>query len=403
MSFHIVLVGSAAPRAIAGQPGPLATAQHALAAAILGAVPRAVRHTLLAALTAVAACLAASAAPAQSLAYTNPLRSPTTGRPLSCPDPSVTYAPAPATGYYLVCTSGFQPNAFPIYASQDLVHWQRRGFLFPHGRQPWWAVHSTGKAKGGRFWAPELDHIDGQWVIYFAAEFNGAKVALRVPGHGRVKSGRMVIGYGTASSPAGPWSTGILHYAGQLNGAGGAQEPSVPAIDPAAVEDPDTGQLFLFWADEPNQIWAGELGPSGTTLTPQVYRVLGTSEPFECDPRDHHCTVEAPEPFYGPDGGFYLLYSGASTWDSSYAVGVAQAPGPFGPFVKLPHPILRQGGGFYSTGHTSEPVLGPDGNTYILYHARLKPGVDREAATRYLMLGRFTWNGTWPAISDSAP
>jgi arabinan endo-1,5-alpha-L-arabinosidase len=369
----------------------------------LGAVARAVEHILrstrcLVAALAILVLAPAAAASASSLSYHDPLRDPKTGLPLSCPDPSVTSAPAPSTGYDLVCTSGFNRDAFPIYVSQDLVHWQAAGFVFPHGHQPWWAVHSTGHPKGGRFWAPEINRIAGQWVIYFAAEYNAARLNLQIPGHGRLKPNSMMIGYATATSIAGPWHTGVLHYAGQFNDVSTQREDLVPAIDPSLVQDPATGLLYLFWSDQPTQIWAGALSPSGTTLEPQVHRVLRVSAPFECDPRDHHCTIEAPEPFYA-NGNFYLLYSGASTWDSSYAVGVASSPTPFGPFTKLGQPILRQGGGFYSTGHTSEPVVGPDGNTYILFHARTSPGVHRPSATRYLMLGRFALAGAWPTIS----
>jgi beta-xylosidase len=340
----------------------------------------------------------AAGAWAWTLSYHNPLRSPVTGRPLSCPDPSVTYAPS--GGYVLVCTSGFAPDAVPIYVSSDLVHWRADGFVFPHGRQPWWAVPSTGRPRGGRFWAPEINRLDGRWMIYFAAEDNAAKLALRIPGHGRVADGRMVIGYATASSLRGPWRTGVLHYAGQFNAVSSEREDLVPAIDPSLLSNPATGQLYLYWSDQPTQIWAGELSPDGTTLEPQIYRVLRSSEPFECDPRDHHCTIEAPEPFF-TNGKVYLLYSAASTWDSSYAVGVAASTSPFGPFVKLRQPILHQGDGFYSTGHNSEPVLGPDGNVYVLYHARLHPGVERPSATRYLMLGRVVWDADgWPAIAE---
>lgn len=297
-----------------------------------------------------------------------------------------------------MCTSGLDRDAFPIYTSPDLVHWEPDGYVFPRGHEPWWSVTSTGRGSGGRFWAPELDRIDDRWVVYFAAEDNAARLRLQVPGGATVPTGRLVIGFGAATSLAGPWRTGVLHFAGQLPSAVGVPEPAFPAIDPGVVENPATSQIYMFWADEPNQIWAGQLGAGGTTLKPPVYRVLRTTEPFECDPRDHHCTVEAPEPFYAK-GDVYMLYSGASTWDASYDVGVAEAPDPFGPFVKLDEPIIQSGGGFYSTGHTSEPILGPDGNTYVLYHARTKPGVQRQAATRYLMLGRLTWSGNWPQIS----
>jgi beta-xylosidase len=374
-----------------------------IGAAILGAVARPVLHIVRPALAALAIfVLAPSAiASAGTLSFHNPLRDPRTGMPLSCPDPSVSNAPPPSTGYYLVCTSGFGPDAFPIYASHDLVHWQPHGFVFPKGHQPWWAVHSTGRSTGGRYWAPELERIGGRWVVYFAAEYNSAKLNLQIPGHGRVTSRRMMIGYATARSLAGPWQSGVLHYAGQLSGLSSAeteQEAISSAIDPGVVQDPATGQLYMYWSDQPHEIWAGKLDPGGTILEPPIRRVLRAGAPFECDPRDHHCTIEAPEPFYA-NGSFYLLYSGASTWDSSYAVGVASSPGPFGPFAKLGHPILHQGDGFYSTGHTSDPVLGPDGGTYILYHARTKPGVQRPAATRYLMLGQVTWADGWPRVS----
>ncbi len=309
----------------------------------------------------------------------------------------MTSVPTTHVSYALVCTSGFQRDAFPMYLSEDLVHWRSAGSVFPHGRQPWWAVHSTGYHTGGRYWAPEIDRLQDRWVIYFAAEYNSAKLDLHIPGHGRMPSGRMMIGYASATSLAGPWHTGVLHYGGQFNDVSSERENLVPAIDPSLLQDPVTGQLYLYWSDQPTQIWAGQLSPDGTTLQPQIHRVLRSSAPFECDPRDHHCTIEAPEPVYA-NGTFYLLYSAASTWDSSYAVGVASSSDPLGPFTKLGYPILRQGHGFYSTGHTSQPVIGPDGNTYILYHARTSPGVQRPSATRYLMLAGVGWANGWPTI-----
>jgi arabinan endo-1,5-alpha-L-arabinosidase len=371
-----------------------------ITARYLGAVSRPLAHILHAVVLALALFVLAPAAIASawSLSYNDPLRNPQTGKPLSCPDPSVTYRPTPTVSYALVCTSGFDSNAFPIYLSNDLVHWRADGFVFPHGHQPWWAIHSNGRHTGGRYWAPEINRIDGRWVIYFAAPYNAAKVDLRIPGHGRVADGTMRIGYATATSLSGPWQTGVLHYAGQFNGVSSEPEDIVPAIDPSLLQDPATGQLYLYWSDQPHQIWVGELSPNGTAMEPQISEVMDVSEPFECDPLDHHCTIEAPEPFYAY-GNFYLLYSGASTWDSSYAVGVAAALSPLGPFVKLGHPVLSQGDGFYSTGHTSQPVLGPDGNAYILYHARTSPGVHRPSDTRYLMLGRFSWADGWPTIS----
>ena len=56
-----------------------------------------------------------------------------------------------------------------------------------------------------------------------------------------------------------------------------------------------------------------------------MHVAFSVSEPWECDPANNVCTVEGPQPFYH-DGKIYLLYSAASTWDSTYAVGVATSP-----------------------------------------------------------------------------
>jgi arabinan endo-1,5-alpha-L-arabinosidase len=367
--------------------------------AYLGSVSGSLRHILrlLAALAAFA-LLPAGAAAAWTLRYHDPLRSPTSGRPFSCPDPSVTDSPQPGGGYILVCTSGYSKNAFPIYTSHDLVHWLPDGFVFPHGHQPWWAVPSAAHGPQGRYWAPELYRIEGRWVVYFAAVYNAAKIDLPVPGSGRLTPRTMVVGVAWANSLRGPWHSSVLHYRGQFNNVSAEPESPGPAIDPSVVADPSTGQLYLFWSDQSTEIWAGALSADGTKLDGPISLVLRTSEPFECDPSDHHCTIEAPEPFVN-DGIFYLLYSGGSTWDASYDVGVAAAYAPLGPYVKRPTPILEQGGGFYSTGHTSHPIIGPDGNTYILYHARTTPAHSNLSSRRYLMLGRLGWSEGWPTIS----
>ena len=356
-------------------------------------LPRALLATL-----AILVLAPASSGAAGTLRYQNPLRDPSTGKPLSCPDPFVTDNVSPARGYVLVCTSHLDRNALPIYLSTDLVHWRADGYVFPRGHQPWWALKSTGRGSGGRFWAPELYRIEGRWVVYYAAQYNSAKLTLEIPGGGLLADGALVVGDAWANSLQGPWHTAILHFRGQFNGLSPQPESPGAAIDPSVVEDPATGQLYLFWSDQSYEIWAGAMSADGLTLGDQIQPVLEASEPFECDPRTHHCTIEAPEPFYA-NGIFYLLYSGGSTWDSSYAVGVADSPRPLGPYTTLARPILRQGHGFYSTGHASHPIVGPDGKTYILYHARTVPGRQMASDQRYLMLGRFGWARGWPTIT----
>jgi GH43 family beta-xylosidase len=279
-----------------------------------------------------------------------------------------------------------------MYKSTDLVHWYPNGYVFPHGKQPWWALPSP----KGTFWAPEIYHIQNHWNIYFAARVNTARVHLGLPGN------TMVVGVAESGSLQGPWHTRILHYRGQYNSVNTQKEEFGGSIDPSVVRDSTTGELYLFWAQQKSEIWDGELSPDGLTLQPQINLALTVTESWECDPTTKGCTIEGPEPFFR-DGLFYLMYSGANTWDSTYAVGVAASPDALDlshPFVKLDHPILRAGNGFLGPGHTSHPITGPDGRQYILYHASTAVNPDHISSRRKLMLGRFNWSDSWPLVNN---
>jgi GH43 family beta-xylosidase len=193
----------------------------------------------------------------------------------------------------------------------------------------------------------------------------------------------------------GPWRTRILHYRGQFNSANPIQESFGGTIDPSVVRSPLDGRLYLFWALQATQIWAGRLSPDGMALEPQIKPVLKPSKPWECHPT---CSIEAPEPFYR-GRTLNLLYSGASTWDGSYAVGLALGTDPLGgSYRKLDQPVLRGRGRFIGTGHSSQPVTGPDGQTYILYHALTSPDPNHISNRRVLMLSRVSGGGSRLAV-----
>ncbi|MGZ3427746.1 MAG: family 43 glycosylhydrolase, partial [Polyangia bacterium] len=126
---------------------------------------------------------------------------------------------------------------------------------------------------------------------------------------------------------------------------------------------------------------------------------------WERDPKNNNSTAEGPEPFLASDGHIYLMYSGANTWDGTYAVGIARAPtaNPLDGFDKKEPDarILRSGGQAFGPGHGSHPLIGPNGDEYLLYHAQISAtGHDR---ARKLMLDRFDWNGMWPLVHDGRP
>jgi GH43 family beta-xylosidase len=336
-----------------------------------------------------------------SVSYANPMRNGLTGRPLSCPDPSVIEVHRGKWNYFLFCTSDNGRDAFPIWMSEDLVHWYPDGFVFPHNHQPWWAVPSTGGGRDGIYWSPSIYRIDNRWLLYFSADYNHASHAI---GSATIKPRTMVLGVATADSLAGPWHTKLLHFPGQLNAQNGKRDREVVGgdIDPGVVEDPRTGRRYIFWAQQREQIWESELSADGLTVGPHLHTVVSVTEPWECDPANNICTVEGPQPFYH-DGRIYVLYSAANTWDSSYAVGVASAASVLDPdqrFEKLSQPILRAGNGFLGPGGESDPVVGPDGREMIMYHALTHPVAHHNSGLRVLMLGQLNWVGGWPLIND---
>lgn len=350
--------------------------------------------------------LAGGGAPAaradpEPIKWTNPMRDGLTQRPLSCPDPSVIRASQGGFRYFLYCTTNASVNGIAIWKSIDLVHWYPGGWVYPAGRQPSWALPTTGSTGGGLFWGPAIYRIGGRYVLYFSTRID---VASGATGALLVKPDTMVLGVATAPTPTGPWTTRLLHVPGALNAANASPnlEKVGGDIDPAAVRDPRTGRWYLFWAEQKTEIWESSLSPDGLSIGPTIRIAFKSSEPWECDPANRQCVVEGPEAFYH-DGALYVLYSGASTWDTSYAVGVARAPAAMDaarPFVKLARPILKSAPGFIGPGGESGPIAGPQGQTLILYHAELAATTSHDSAARVLQLGTLTWSGGWPLIGN---
>ena len=373
---------------------------------------------LLAAVLVLLATPAASHAAAPSLVH-NPLSDPKTHKPLSCPDPSVIRQPHRGYAMYMVCTSDFAGNAFPIWGSNDGVRWTRLGSVFPHGQGPSWAI--PGGKQRGRYWAPDLHRFDGHWVLYFAAQMTSATERTLNP----VTHGNFAIGVATTTNlRGGHWTTALLHYSGQFNelaSAQGNRELAGGVIDPNEFQNPVTGQRYLVWAKQSNEIFLGELSADGLTLEPGVQRILVPNTPWECANLRGTCTIEGPVGYWHDDVA-YILYSASSTWSGSYAVGVAASTAPLSvPFTKDPEPILTSSGDLLGPGGTSEPVTAPDGSPIIYFHS-LVGGPDNAhvSSQRYLTVGRFHYASaagaslsttafgatvgiSWPQISSGKP
>ena len=145
----------------------------------------------------------------------------------------------------------------------------------------------------------------------------------------------------------------------------------------------------------------GRLSPDGLSLDPNIHQALWVRDGWECI---GGCVIEGPEEYYR-DGWFYLFYSSGSTWDASYAVGAAVAANPMQrQFVRIStEPILRSGHIWLGPGGNSAPITGPDGNTYIFYHAATAPNPGHNSAERFLLMSPINWEGLggyYPLIND---
>ena len=146
-------------------------------------------------------------------------------------------------GWWLVATSNDAPDAFPILHSNDLSHWEPRGFIFPAGQEPAWTATGLNTAD---FWAPEMAQAgDEYWTVFTARQATGA----------------LAIGLARASSPLGPWTdNGAPLVTGKpLNTTGLGYDADHPQLSCGVIDshlfvDPD-GEKYLFWKDDTNSIW----------------------------------------------------------------------------------------------------------------------------------------------------
>lgn len=280
--------------------------------------------------------------------------------PADCPDPGVA---RDGDTYVMACTSGGAPDAYPIRTSTDLVHWTPRGFVFPAARRPAWA--------SGDFWAPEIHRVGDHWVAYYSAR--------------SASSGTFALGAASAASALGPF-TDLGH---PLH-----TEPPPGSIDVNFFEAPD-GARYLLWKTDGNAVGAPtpihiqRLAPDGLSLTGAPTTILTNDQGWE------GALVEGPWMIFNA-GMYYLFYSANGYASPSYAIGVARAGSPLGPFTKAAGPILVSKGAWAGPGHGSV-VVGPRGEWVHVYHAWVAGQIGR-APGREVLVDPISWAGGWPQM-----
>jgi len=293
--------------------------------------------------------------------YTNPVI------PTSLPDPTVIKAP---DGYFYLYATEDIRNV-PIYRSTDLVHWRKFGTVFTDATRPKFV-------SGGGIWAPDINFINGQYVLYYSMSTWGGEWACG-------------IGVATSRSPKGPFTDhGKLFISSEI----GVQN----SIDPFYIED--DGKKYLFWGSF-RGIYGIELTGDGLAvkqgITPK--KIAGTH-------------TEATY-IIKHDGMYYLIGSAGSCCEgarSTYHLVVARSQSLFGPYVNKQgkkaqynffSPLLSGNTVVKGPGHNAEFVQDDAGQYWVLYHgyAANDPG-----AGRMVFLDKVNWNADgWPSINNGGP
>lgn len=277
----------------------------------------------------------------------------------------------------------------PIIRSADLVNWEYLGDVFDESNYPEW----LNPAKP--IWAPEIDFIDGRYVLYYSA----------IDSYLYDEANR-AIGVATAPTPAGPWTDAgrpvvepqwWVPFTGQRTMQG--------IIDPELVTTPE-GRHFLYYGGFNGGLFVVELSADGLRPISDATKV-STEYRYEAPYIVHR------------DGWYYMFVSTANCCSgpvSGYSVYVARSRTPQGPFVDREGapilgshtggtPVLTQNGNrWVGTGHSS---IATDvaGQQWLLYHAydRDDPyGSPPVVNKRQLLIDRLDWIDGWPVVRAGA-
>ena len=259
--------------------------------------------------------------------------------------------------YYASGTSSEWAPHYPLFKSDDLLHWQQLGYVFP--QTPAWASSS--------FWAPELFYLNDTYYVYYVAR--------------KKSDGMSCIGVATAKDPAkGFTDHGILLEFGK------------ECIDPFVLQD--SGKLYMSFKaygleTRPIELLCCQLSADGLSVQ---------GEPFSLLRDDAGVGLEG-QCMLKKNNYYYLFYSEGDCCGRgcTYRVNVARSAGIKGPYTKFDeNPVIAANAEWKCPGHGTI-VTTPQAEDYYLYHAYNTH--DNVYTGRQGMLSKLIWNTTtgWPS------
>lgn len=226
----------------------------------------------------------------------------------------------------------YAKDGIVVYRSRDMRVWSDRCGRAKNSL----ALHKDDVWGEKWFWAPEVYKVGDKYVMTYSAEEH--------------------ICYAEAESPCGPF----------VQKEKKPYFPDIRSIDSSFFFD-DDGKAYIYWVHFDNYgIWVAE-------LSDDLQRICMDNARLIIQPKDN--TWERFDGYVseGPivikhKGKYYLTYSCNDYQSQDYAVGVAVAESPMGPFRRVDgNPILRRYAGYVGTGHHA--LLSSKHGLYIIFHA----------------------------------
>ena len=302
------------------------------------------------------------------ITYTNPVITFS-----SAADPTVIRT---EDGFYLYAT---QTDKYwvPIYFSKDLVNWEFKRTAFRNATKP----QIPG---GGAFWAPEIRHINGKYVLYFSwAKWGDGDASYTA--------------VATSDSPLGDFVNSQELLTKEDFGSN--------CIDQFYYEEDNKKYMFV---GSFNGIYVTELTDDGLSVkrnengTPTLKKQV-CGKAFE------------GTNIYKKNGYYYLFASINNCCDgerSRYKVVVGRSQDLLGPYldksgkdmINNAWELVLEGDGqkFFGPGHNSIIVQDDAGTDWMIYHSYVKE--NGEVGGRLGMLDRVLWTEDgWPYIKNCVP
>lgn len=302
------------------------------------------------------------------ITYTNPVITFS-----SAADPTVIRT---EDGFYLYAT---QTDKYwvPIYFSKDLVNWEFKRTAFRNATKP----QIPG---GGAFWAPEIRHINGKYVLYFSwAKWGDGDASYTA--------------VATSDSPLGDFVNSKELLTKEDFGSN--------CIDQFYYEEDNKKYMFV---GSFNGIYVTELTDDGLSVkrnengTPTLKKQV-CGKAFE------------GTNIYKKNGYYYLFASINNCCDgerSKYKVVVGRSQDLLGPYldksgkdmINNAWELVLEGDGqkFFGPGHNSIIVQDDAGTDWMIYHSYVKE--NGEVGGRLGMLDRVLWTEDgWPYIKNCVP